>query len=326
MRRALIPRTDTSVLADELNPLMSIVINNYNYGSFLRQAIESALAQTYPHIEIVVVDDGSTDDSCDVIRSFGSKIVPVLKANEGHGSTFNAGFTASHGEIVCFLDADDIFLPDKVSRVVKSWREHPTASLIYHLMQSVDIAQRPIGKIWPAGIWCGDIRQRVERSGGWWPCPTSSGLCAARSYLSCVLPMPLEPYRMCAESYITGLAPFFGPVVGIPEPLAMLRIHGKNSFSWGPTRNREHLRRSLDRVVVEFNLLRDALDRTFHIPARIALDDNYAYHHRRWDLREDRSILRMLKAALLCPALPLAMKANEIANIILDGCSSRWPS
>ena len=99
-------------------PLVSILINNYNYDQFLHDAISSALNQTYPNIEIVVVDDGSTDNSSEIIASYGDAIIPVLKANGGQASAFNAGFAASRGDIICFLDADDIFIPEKVDEVV----------------------------------------------------------------------------------------------------------------------------------------------------------------------------------------------------------------
>ena len=100
-------------------PLVSILINNYNYGRFLTEAIDSAIAQTYSHIEIIVVDDGSTDNSHDIIASYGTKIVPIIKQNGGQASAFNTGFAASHGDIICFLDADDLFLPHKVTEIVK---------------------------------------------------------------------------------------------------------------------------------------------------------------------------------------------------------------
>jgi glycosyltransferase involved in cell wall biosynthesis len=91
------------------NPLVSIIINNYNYGRFVREAIDSGLNQTYSHKEVIVVDDGSTDDSREIIASYGNGITSVLKENGGQASAFNAGFAVSQGDIICFLDADDIF-------------------------------------------------------------------------------------------------------------------------------------------------------------------------------------------------------------------------
>src|ERR1700739_203957 len=111
---------------------VSIVINNYNYARFLRDAIDSALAQTYSNVEVVVVDDGSTDDSPEIIASYGSRVSAVLKPNGGQASAFNAGFAASHGEIVIFLDADDMLVPQTAEKVAQAW-EPDTVKVQYGL-------------------------------------------------------------------------------------------------------------------------------------------------------------------------------------------------
>ncbi len=94
-------------------PLVSILINNYNYGKFLKQAVDSCLNQTYENIEVIVVDDGSTDDSKQIINSLCDQIIPVLKQNGGQASAINAGFRVSSGDIICLLDADDLYLPER---------------------------------------------------------------------------------------------------------------------------------------------------------------------------------------------------------------------
>jgi glycosyltransferase involved in cell wall biosynthesis len=81
-------------------PLVSIIINNYNYEHYLAHAINSALQQSFSEVEIIVVDDGSTDQSRDVICSFGDAIKPIFKSNGGQASTLNAGFKQACGEIV----------------------------------------------------------------------------------------------------------------------------------------------------------------------------------------------------------------------------------
>src|SRR5262245_48637316 len=100
-------------------PLVSILINNYNYAQFLREAIESALSQSYSHVEIIVVDDGSTDQSREIISSYGSRLTAVYKENGGQTSAFNAGVLASRGDILCFLDSDDYYYPGKIARIVE---------------------------------------------------------------------------------------------------------------------------------------------------------------------------------------------------------------
>src|SRR2546428_10583836 len=94
--------------------LASIIINNYNYRRFLREAVDSALNQTYRNTEVIVVDDGSTDGSPEIIASYGDRIIPVLKQNGGQNSALNAGFSSSRGDVILFLDSDDVLLPTAV--------------------------------------------------------------------------------------------------------------------------------------------------------------------------------------------------------------------
>jgi glycosyltransferase involved in cell wall biosynthesis len=93
-------------------PLASILINNYSYARFLDETINSALSQNYPRKEIIVVDDGSTDNSREIISRYGDRIIPIFKENGGQASAVNAGVARCHGDILCFLDSDDFFWPD----------------------------------------------------------------------------------------------------------------------------------------------------------------------------------------------------------------------
>ncbi|MGL5878790.1 MAG: glycosyltransferase family 2 protein, partial [Xenococcaceae cyanobacterium] len=116
-------------------PLVSILINNYNYGKFLPEAIDSALAQTYDRCETIVVDDGSTDNSQEIIASYGDRIVPIFKTNGGQASAFNAGFAASSGDIICFLDADDVFLPEKAAAIASVAIDNRDTHWFYHPLE-----------------------------------------------------------------------------------------------------------------------------------------------------------------------------------------------
>lgn len=96
-------------------PLVSVIIPNYNYGRFLGAAIDGVLAQTYPNVEIIVVDDGSTDDSPAVLETYAGKVKVLKQKNQGVGAARNAGVKASNGEFVAFLDADDVWLDEKIA-------------------------------------------------------------------------------------------------------------------------------------------------------------------------------------------------------------------
>jgi glycosyltransferase involved in cell wall biosynthesis len=99
-------------------PLVSVIIATYNRGYIVHEAVESVLAQTYNLIEIIVVDDGSVDNTQSVLRTYGSKIRVLEQANAGPASARNMGIQASQGDIICFLDSDDIWLPTYVERQV----------------------------------------------------------------------------------------------------------------------------------------------------------------------------------------------------------------
>jgi glycosyltransferase involved in cell wall biosynthesis len=102
------------------------------HSSFLKEAIDSALNQTYCPSEVIVVDDGSTDNSREIIARYVNKIILMLKKKGGQASAFNVGFAASRGDIICFLDSDDAFLPEKVAEVVDALGERQDLGLCYH--------------------------------------------------------------------------------------------------------------------------------------------------------------------------------------------------
>ena len=112
--------------------LVSIIITNYNYGAYLQSSIDSALRQRYEHIEVIVVDDGSTDNSREIIDSYGGRIVSILKANGGQCSCCNLGFQRSRGEGVIFLDADDVLFEDAVELHVERLKTSDYTHLITH--------------------------------------------------------------------------------------------------------------------------------------------------------------------------------------------------
>src|SRR5271156_4631356 len=113
-------------------PLVSILVSNYNYARFIGDSIQSALEQTYSNIELIICDDGSTDDSVRIIEDYARKdprLHLIRKTNGGQASGFNAAFAASRGEIIALLDSDDLFLPRKVERIVADFQDHPQDGL-----------------------------------------------------------------------------------------------------------------------------------------------------------------------------------------------------
>jgi glycosyltransferase involved in cell wall biosynthesis len=212
---------------------IDIVIDNYNYGRFLREAVDSALAQSYPHVRVVVVDDGSTDESREIIASYGDRIVAVLKENGGQGSAFNAGYAVAEGDIVMFLDADDTLKPRIAERVAQTFTAQPEAAKIQWCMELADAKGRPTGTLRPAShvpVPEGDMC-RAELTFPFdiaWM--ATGGNAFPRSTLREILPMPEAEYRINADSYLQHLPPLYGPVVSLDMVGALRRMHGSNAY------------------------------------------------------------------------------------------------
>jgi glycosyltransferase involved in cell wall biosynthesis len=213
-------------------PLVSILINNHNYGRYLRACIASALEQSYRSVEVVVVDDGSTDDSVAIIRSYGTDVVVVCQENGGQASAFNAGFAASRGEIVCLLDSDDMFLPGKARTVVDLLSSQAEAGWCFHDLQSIDetggfrTANGPSGN-----TLFRDFRSEIARGRLPYTPPATSGLCFRRSLLSRILPMPESVGITLSDHYLKFAALSLAPGIVTGARLACQRQHGANAYT-----------------------------------------------------------------------------------------------
>jgi glycosyltransferase involved in cell wall biosynthesis len=212
-------------------PLASIIINNFNYGRFLREAIDSALSQTYSRTEVIVVDDGSTDNSRDIIASYGKRIAPILKENAGQASAFNAGLTMSRGDLVCFLDSDDVLLPTAMEKAADLLCTREPAKVHWPLW-IIDEYGKRTGTVTPRQpLPEGDLRERVLYEGpSSTASPPTTGNAWSRRFLERVFPVPEAEYRLCADDYLYALAPAFGPIRRISEPQGAYRLHGQNRY------------------------------------------------------------------------------------------------
>ncbi len=226
-------------------PLVSILLNNYNYGDYLTIAIDSALNQSYKNIEIIVVDDGSTDDSQQIIKEYGDKIIPIFQENGGQLSAFNAGFTQSKGDILCFLDSDDLFIPTKIAKIVELFQQNDGVGWCFHPLEFVDKELKPLGitqeYTGKSGIY--DITAAIERGklNGKLPFNSisTSGLCYRRSLLKKLLPMS-EIIKITSDEYLKYAAFALTPGYVILEQLAWQRIHGNNACTFRTDKDNLH--------------------------------------------------------------------------------------
>ncbi len=213
-----------------MQPLVSILINNYNYERFVGDAIESALAQSWARCEVVVVDDGSTDNSRDVISGFGTRIQRIFQRNGGQASAFNTGFKHSRGDIICFLDSDDVFLPNKVEEVVAAL-DGKERQWHFHRLQWTDAALHPISMP-PYDYETGDfdLRSASRQGNARLSAPSTSGLSFTRKLLEQIMPVP-EAIKITSDNYIKYASLALAPGYCDRNELVLQRIHGANAYT-----------------------------------------------------------------------------------------------
>jgi len=112
-------------------PKVSIIIPVYNCEKYIRECVESALAQDYEQVEVIVVDDGSTDATPRILKEFGDRICYIHQENQGAAAAFNHGLRVSNGSFVSWLSGDDVFLPDKIKRQINKFQEDPDLAAVY---------------------------------------------------------------------------------------------------------------------------------------------------------------------------------------------------
>ena len=228
--------------------LVSIVITNFNYGAYLAQAIDSALRQTYPRVEVIVVDDGSTDSSKQIIGEYGGRIFPVLKENTGQVMSANVGYSKCKGDVVIFLDSDDVLFDDAVERHAASFK-NSKAVTSYGLLVVTNDRLESTGRMIPFHLTTsGDYRTRFLRYGPMAYSPSfTSGNAWSRKFLEKVMPLPKENLKIIGpDGYLSAVAPLFGRVEVVERPLGKYRVHGINRGPFGYRFDAEFLRARMD--------------------------------------------------------------------------------
>lgn len=210
---------------------LSIIVTCYNYEKYVGEAIESVLPQLSDTVELIVVDDGSTDNSKSVIEAYLEEVNfrLISKDNGGQASAFNAGFKAARGRWVIFLDADDLLLSERLDGV--QLPDPEVYSKVHSRMEKIDTNGNHIG--WEPRLRYklseGDCFDLVLRN-KFVTVPTSGNIFSA-AFLGRVLPIPEEAYRISADDYLNILAPFEGKIKAESLVFSQYRIHGGNNYA-----------------------------------------------------------------------------------------------
>ena len=206
---------------------LSIVIPNYNYQEFVGQAIESALAVAWPRIQVIVVDDGSTDNSRKVIEAYRGRVEIVHQANTGQLEAYNVGFRLATEEVVIFLDSDDLLDTPVMQEIASLWQA--STSKVQYRMRTIDASGQPMGNVIPqfhSTPTPAEIRDWATTTTAY-PTPPGSGNAYAHSFLAKIFPLD-DSCGKPGDASCLAAAPFLGDVFTIPRALGSYRIHGRN--------------------------------------------------------------------------------------------------
>ena len=213
-------------------PLISVIMPSYNYERYVAEAIRSTLEQSYRHVELIVCDDGSTDASRSIVRGLAEgdgRIHLIEQANAGVATALNTAYAAASGHIVCMLDADDLFYPEKLASVVATCRSKPQAGFILHAMHVIDENGGVLYDLPRSGQFEeGWLSEAVRRRGGRWRSMPASALSFRKEVADLLFPMPTENLPGMADAYLYMLAPLLTEVASMSSPLSGYRLHGSN--------------------------------------------------------------------------------------------------
>ena len=232
LRLPPMPRPPTRSDGHQGGPRVSVVVNNHNYERHLRRALDSALEQEGADVEVIVVDDGSTDGSREVIAEYGDRVRAVLQENQGQSAALNAGFEASRGDAVIFLDADDELRSGTAAAVADAFARRPGAARVVFRLNVIDDSGRPTGAAVPSArmpLPSGDVREAVLSHPDDMPWPPTSGNAFAAWALRRIMPLPVEGDRTGADFWLHPFVPLLGEVVALERSGGSYRMHGANA-------------------------------------------------------------------------------------------------
>lgn len=205
---------------------VSVVICNYNYGHYILDAIASVRAQDHPVHEVIVVDDGSTDNSIEKVKSSAADVTLISKDNGGQISAYNAGFTSVTGDVVIFLDSDDRLKPDAVKRIAQAFQDERVQRVQYRL-RLIDASSSPTDVVIPSMLSHGDKADQVKQGVLFLASPGSGNAYRVRA-LRTLMPLPETNEERHGADFFTGYGlALLGRIHVIPEDLAEYRVHNQ---------------------------------------------------------------------------------------------------
>lgn len=219
-----------------MQPLVSVVMPCYNYASFVGDAVDSVLSQTYKNIELIIINDGSTDDTKEILEAITDSRVTVLHIeNSGVSAARNKGIELAKGQFIAFIDADDLWSPDKIQLQVQAFKQHPDCSYCFTNFSRFDAENNHYGSFTDYAYYLGKISQNAtselrvhfkdvchDLEMPWYPTINMVRMNKIKHLF--------ERDRRIGED-VSFFMHFWASTDGIfvPKTLAFLRVHGANS-------------------------------------------------------------------------------------------------
>jgi glycosyltransferase involved in cell wall biosynthesis len=219
-------------------PLISCIVPVFNGERYLHEALDSILAQTYRPVEVIVADDGSTDGTVAVVASYGERVRYLWQPNAGSPAARNLGLGAAKGEFVAFLDADDLWHPEKLARQMARFQARP----------ELDLSITHVQNFWIPELREEEVRFQNHRLAQPWPGYTSQALLARRTVFDTVGPFGTALREGDAKDWFLRAAEQGTVIELLPDVLVYRRLHRTNLSRRKTSADLLHLvKASLDR-------------------------------------------------------------------------------
>jgi len=215
------------------SPLVSCVVPVFNGEGYLREALESIFTQTYPRLEVIVVDDGSTDRTATVLAVFGDRIRSLWQSNQGPAAARNLGLRAARGEFIAFLDADDLWHPEKLERQMAQFRSRP----------ELDCCVTHVQNFWVPELQAEADKYRDHRITRPLPGYVTQTLCARRDVFTEVGLFNIDLTHGDSADWFLRAAKKGSVMALLPEVLTYRRLHATNRSRLGAADSREEFLR-----------------------------------------------------------------------------------
>lgn len=222
--------------------MISVILANYNGELFLKDALQSIINQQFNDYELIIIDDGSTDKSKNIIDEFSYRYPEKIKTifqfkNKGQGASFNLGVAESKGDFICFVDSDDVWFPNKLNNVSNFFSlKHKNIAFFQHnlfFMRDNTMTDEKFRDTLASGNLYKITQETKMLPVGFIP---TSGLTFPRKILEKILPIPKE-FKICADGFLTRTALCYGDIASVSESWGGYRVHSANNTHENPNHN-----------------------------------------------------------------------------------------